>query len=99
MTVKHVRTILSKAYDITGGGIVKAAISTSEFRGNVYRLLDRVAETGTPLIIARKGRNLRVVCDRKDGRLARLVRRDCLRGDPEDIVHMDWSGEWNRDLP
>jgi hypothetical protein len=61
--------------------------------------LDRVVETGTPLVIARKGRSLRVVCDREGGRLARLVRRNCLKGDPEDIVHMDWSGTWTHDLP
>jgi prevent-host-death family protein len=78
---------------------MKAAITASEFRSNVYRLLDRVADTGTPLTIARKGRRLKVVCDRKEGRLARLVRRSCIKGDPEDIVHMDWSGEWKHDLP
>jgi hypothetical protein len=32
-------------------------------------------------------------------KLARLVKHDCLVGDPESIVHIDWSGEWQHDLP
>jgi len=28
-------------------------------------------------------------------KLANLTRRDCLIGDPEDIIHMDWSKEWH----
>jgi hypothetical protein len=26
---------------------------------------------------------------------SKLKKRDYIVGDPEDIVHMDWSGEWN----
>ena len=28
------------------------------------------------------------------GKLANLKRRDCIIGDPEDLVHIDWSKEW-----
>lgn len=34
---------------------------------------------------------------RKD--LQGKMRHDCLTGDPEDIVHLDWSREWPHDLP
>ena len=26
--------------------------------------------------------------------LQNLKRRDCIVGDPEDLVHLDWSNEW-----
>lgn len=71
------------------------AVSASHLRSDLYRLLDRVLESGEPLIIERKGRRLRVVPDAPPSRLVRLpLRPDFIRGDPADLVHMDWSGEW-----
>lgn len=32
-------------------------------------------------------------------KLSRLVEHDCVIGDPEEIVHWDWSEEWHHDLP
>ena len=75
------------------------AVNASTLRENIYRLLDQVLETGQPLEIERKGRLLRVVPVSEPSKLARLVKHDCLRGDPEAIVHLDWSGEWRHDLP
>jgi len=70
-------------------------ISASKLRENIYRLLDQVLETGTPLEIERNGRKLLIVASDAPGRLTRLVRRpDVVVGDPEDLVHLDWSSEW-----
>ena len=74
-------------------------ISASELRNNIYRLLDEVAEEGKTLSIKRKGKLLKVVRVEPSAKLQRLARHDCISGDPEDLVHMDWSGEWNHDLP
>ena len=69
--------------------------SPSRLRADLYRLLDRVLETGIPLEVDRNGRRLRIVPAETGGRLANLVPDpDDLPGDPDDIVHMDWSGEW-----
>lgn len=71
------------------------AISASSLRANVYRLLDEVLDTGRPLEIERRGRTL--VLARKDppSRLGRLPRRDdFIAGDPQELVDLDWSGEW-----
>ena len=71
------------------------AISASELRRNVYRVLDRVADTGQPVEIVRRGRRLRIVPVEPASKLSRLVSRPSfLRVDPEDIVHLDWSDEW-----
>lgn len=74
-------------------------ITASELRGNIYRLLDRVLETGEPLEIERKGKLVRIVPVEKVSRIASLVKHDCLSGDMEDIVHLDWTEEWHGDLP
>ncbi len=76
------------------------AITASAFRSNIYRLLDSVVEKGEPLSIERKGHLLKVICeDQPRGKLAQLSRHACIEGDPEAIVHTDWSGEWQHDLP
>ncbi len=71
------------------------AMSASELRQNIYRLLDEVLETGIPLEVERKGRTLRIVPEDRPSKLDRIVgREDALVGDPDDIIHMDWSKEW-----
>jgi antitoxin (DNA-binding transcriptional repressor) of toxin-antitoxin stability system len=71
------------------------AITASALRKDVYRLLDEVLETGEPLEIERNGRRLRIVPAERGSRFDRLVGNpEYLVGDPEDIVHMDWSEYW-----
>lgn len=70
-------------------------LTVSQFRQDIYRILDRVLETGVPVEVERRGRRLRIVAVDPPGRLDRLVGRpDVIVGDPEDLVHLDWSGEW-----
>ncbi len=69
-------------------------MTVSELRQNIYQLLDQVLDTGVPLEIERKGRKLRIAPEPPHVKLDNLKRRDCLVGDPEEIVHMDWSQEW-----
>ena len=75
------------------------AITASSLRGNIYRLLDQVLETGQPLEIERKGRLLKIIPEERPSKMSRLVKHPCIKGDPESIVHMDWSDEWQHDLP
>jgi prevent-host-death family protein len=73
---------------------VRMKVTASELRANIYRLLDQVAQTGEPIEIEREGRLLRIVAVVGPRKLDRLVRRDAVVGDPNDLVHMDWSDEW-----
>lgn len=74
---------------------MSSVYSPSRLRADLYRLLDQVLETGVPLEIDRNGRRLRIVPAETGGRLANVVPDpEYLPGDPEDIVHLDWSGEW-----
>ncbi|MEQ6901038.1 hypothetical protein [Nocardioides sp. YIM 152588] len=68
------------------------AVTPSQLRADIYRLIDRVLETGEPLEIERKGRRLRLVPDVPKGKLSRLTPQPGLIiGDPDDLVEMDWS--------
>jgi prevent-host-death family protein len=70
-------------------------VTASELRQNIYRLLDQVLETDVPLEIERNGRQLRVVPVNNRPKLDRLsAHEDYVVGAPEDLVHMDWSAEW-----
>ena len=73
--------------------------TASSLRKNIYKLLDQVADKGEPLFVRRKGRVLRIDCEQPADKLSRLARHDCIRGNPNDLVHMDWSSEWRHDLP
>lgn len=72
------------------------AITASKLRADVYRILDEVLATGEPVEIQRGGRTLLIVsADASTPRLARLrPRPDLVVGDADDLVHVDWSGEW-----
>lgn len=74
------------------------ALTASKLRENVYRILDEVLATGTPVEIERNGRILRIVSVEAppgSADAARWVERpDAITGDIEDLIHLDWSGEW-----
>ena len=70
-------------------------MKASELRADIYRVLDRVLETGIPVEIERNGRILRIVAEPVVSRLDRLVPHpDAWVGDPDVVVHLDWSSEW-----
>ncbi len=74
-------------------------LTASKLRQNIYRVLDRVLETGVPVEIERHGRRLRIVPagSRRApprSKLAGLKTRPYLRVDPDTLVHIDWSHEW-----
>lgn len=70
------------------------AVTATELRQHVYRLLDEILETGQPLEVIRKGRRLRVVPDEPADQLARITPiTGLIAGGPEDLVESDWSSE------
>jgi hypothetical protein len=70
-------------------------MTASALRRDIYRILDRVVETGEPIVVERKGRRIRISAEPAPSRLDLLVRRpDVAVGDSADFVHLDWSSEW-----
>ena len=74
-------------------------VTASKLREDIYKILDGILATGEPVEIERKGRMLRIVAAPPAGsRLSRMkVRPGLINGDPEDLVEIDWSKEWNPD--
>lgn len=70
-------------------------VSASKLRENIYSMLDQALQTGAPIEVVRRGRLLKIVPEIPKSRLSRLKKRDCIRGDPEAIVHMDWLKHWS----
>jgi hypothetical protein len=74
-------------------------VTATELRRNIYKLLDEVLQSKVPLEVKRKGKRLIIIpadaCSKFD-RLDPHV--DCVKGDLEDLVHMDWSKEWLPEL-
>jgi len=71
-------------------------VTASQLRQDIYRILDRVIETGEGIEIERKGKVLRIVPPEPARRLDRLTKHpDYIVGDPDDLVHIDWSEEWS----
>jgi hypothetical protein len=58
----------------------------SKLRADVYNVLDRIAETGEPVEIERKGVTLRIIVERRESleeRLAKIRKPDLWVGDPK----------------
>jgi hypothetical protein len=70
-------------------------LTASRLRADVYRVLDRVIQTGVPAEVLRRGKVLRIAPVEQVERLKRLpARPGFIKGDPEDLVRIDWSHEW-----
>ena len=74
-----------------------AAISATELRQNLYNILDSVVDTGIPVEVERRGRLLRIVAEERGSKWDRLTPHQVVVGDPDDLVHIDWSHEWRGD--
>jgi hypothetical protein len=71
------------------------AYTITALRADLYRILDGVLETGMPIEVERNGQRLRIAPTDASGRLTRLQpHAGAVVGDPEELVHLDWSGEW-----
>lgn len=76
-------------------------LSPTELRKNLYRVLDRVLETGVPQEIARGDRRLLIVPTEVDGGRVRnlddLPRREGLLCSVEELIECSDHWEWNPD--
>ena len=70
------------------------SLAASKLRENIYRILDRVLETGQAVEVIRRGQKLKIVPEKPRSKLDNLKPREYLVADPEELVHIDWSEEW-----
>ena len=70
------------------------ALTASKLRQDIYRILDRILDSGNPVEIKRRGRILKIVPEKPVSKFDNLIKRSILTVAPEDIIHIDWSNEW-----
>ncbi len=62
---------------------------------DIFSLLDKVIKTGVPAVFERKGKRLLISPAQKHRDLDQLEKHpEFIVGNPDDLVHMDWSSEW-----
>lgn len=74
-------------------------VTPSQLRQDIYRLIDQVLATREPLEIRSKGRRLRLVPDEPPSDRLSAIRANpgVIVGDPDELVTIDWSDEWDPD--
>jgi len=70
-------------------------ITASKLRESIYRILDEAIASGVPVEVIRRGTLLKIVPEKRPSKLSRLKKRSAYRGDPDEIVGMDWLKEWS----
>ncbi len=69
--------------------------SNANIKRDILELLDKVAKTGIPVEIERKGKRLLITPAEKRRDLDSLDEHpEFVIGNPDDLVHIDWSAEW-----
>ena len=67
-------------------------ISVTELRGNIYKLLDEVLDTGLPIEVIKGGKKLTIMPAEKVNKLDNLVSRpNVIKGNPDDLVDISWE--------
>jgi hypothetical protein len=70
-------------------------LNATRLRGDLYRILDRVLETGEPAEIERRGRLLRIAPVGEPSAVDRIAQRpERIVGDPDELVEIGWSVAW-----
>lgn len=79
----------------TSGKRAAKKYTATQLRQEIYKVLDTVLETGVPVEVERRGRALRISAVEAPDKLDRLAPHpDYIVGDPEELVHLDWSAKW-----
>lgn len=74
-------------------------VSYKDIEEDILQVLDKVLSTGTPAQIERKGKRLLISPAEKRRELDCLEKHpEFVVGNPDDLVHIDWSSEWKREL-
>lgn len=73
-------------------------VTATYLRQHIYEIIDHVLKTGEAVEIERYGQTIELkpaqVPGKKRDLTALKERDDIIVGDPEGLVHLDWSGEW-----
>jgi len=69
-------------------------MSLTALRQELFKVVDQLILTGTPVEINRKGHIVKIILDDEKSKLANLTPHDCVIGDPEELVDISLH-EWD----
>jgi len=70
-------------------------LKATTLRAQLYKVLDKVLATGEPVDVLRHGKIIRLVPAVPPAKLDRLESRPgVIVGDPDELIHLDWSDTW-----
>ena len=72
---------------------------SSEFRKNLFSIIDHIIQSGLPVEILKNGHKLKLILDEPVGRNKNLKTHNIIVGDPEELVGLSFETEVNLDLP
>ena len=74
-------------------------MTITELRRNIYKIFDEVVETGRQIVITRKGKKIRITREPEGGKteLLKDSPSKVCKGDSDEIISIDWSGEWTEE--
>ena len=69
-------------------------ISLTALRSNLFKIVDKVIETGNPVELERKGHRLKIVIEGKKSKLENLKPHNCIVGNPDELIDLKVA-EWH----
>jgi hypothetical protein len=70
-------------------------MKATHLRKNLFRILDRSAQTGKPVEIESKGRRFKIIALEQPDKFANLQKHpDVFSGDLESLIKIDWMKGW-----
>lgn len=72
-------------------------VTATELRANLYKILDRVQKTGEEVEVTRASGSLVIkpkVAERRARKRKPKGNPDLIVGDPDALIHFDWSEHW-----
>ena len=74
-------------------------VTLTKLRADLYNIVDQILETGVPVEIERNSERLKIVPCAKKSKLKNLKKHPgTIIGDPNKLVHMNWTKYWNKDI-
>jgi hypothetical protein len=71
-------------------------ITLTALRQQLFRMVDKVIETGIPIEIERHGHRLKIVLDEPPKKLANLRAHHSIVGDADDLVDLE-TDQWQKE--
>ena len=74
------------------------AFTLTKLRTHLFQVVDHLIATGDPVEIRRKGYTVKIVLAKKKDKFDNLKRHSTyVKGNSDDLVHMDWSCYWDEE--